>query len=89
MTLLTIVSKQIWPHVLAVAHLKPTSLILLHSEDRNESYLPAQRIKKLIETTGLLPKGNVARLRELEAGEELEPAILGHRPKKVGTTKTR
>jgi len=60
MTLLTIVSKQIWPHVLAVAHLKPTSLILLHSEDRNESYLPAQRIKKLIETTGLLPKGNVA-----------------------------
>ena len=31
----------------------------------------------------------LARLRELEAGEELEPAILGHRPKKVGTTKTR
>lgn len=56
MTLLTLVSKQIWPQVLSVAHLKPTSLILLHSEDRQESNLPAQRIKKLLTTTALLSK---------------------------------
>lgn len=60
MILLSLASKQIWPHILAVTHLKPASIILLHSEDDQESRLPAQKIKTLIETTGLLPKGSAS-----------------------------
>lgn len=67
MTLLSLASKQIWPHVLTVAHLKPTKLLLLHSEDPVESMGPSQRLKRLFDETGLVAKG----------GTRLEP-ISGH-----------
>jgi len=57
MTLLTLASKQIWPQVLAVVHLKPRCLILLHSEDVAESKGPAQRLKRFFDDAGLVPKG--------------------------------
>jgi len=57
MILLSLASKQIWPQVLAVAHLKPERLFLLHSEDAAESKGPAQRLKRLFDDCGLVPKG--------------------------------
>ncbi len=32
LTLLSLASRQIWPHILAVVYLKPARLILLHPE---------------------------------------------------------
>ena len=55
--LLSLASKQIWPQVLTVAHLKPEQLILLHSEDAAESKGPAQRLKRFFDHSGLVPKG--------------------------------
>ncbi len=63
MTLLSLASKQIWPQVLAVAHLKPGRVFLLHSEDAAESRGPAQRLKRFFDDSGLVPKG----------GTQLEP----------------
>lgn len=57
MTLLTLASKQIWPQVLAVAHLKPERVFLLHSEDVSESKGPAQRLKRFFDDSGLVPRG--------------------------------
>ncbi len=57
MTLLSLASKQIWPQVLAVAHLKPDRVLLLHSEDLAESKGPAQRLKRFFDDSGLVPKG--------------------------------
>jgi hypothetical protein len=57
MTLLTLASKQIWPQVLAVAHLKPGRVFLLHSDDVVESRGPAERLKRFFDDSGLVPKG--------------------------------
>lgn len=57
MTLLTLASKQIWPQVLAVAHLKPERLFLLHSENPGESRGPARRLKRFFDKSQLIPKG--------------------------------
>ena len=57
MVLLSLASKQIWPQVLAVAHLKPDRVFLLHSEDATESKGPAQRLKRFFDDSGLVPKG--------------------------------
>jgi hypothetical protein len=57
MILLSLASRQIWPQVLAVAHLKPARLILLHSDDAAESKGPAQRLKRFFDDCGLVPKG--------------------------------
>ncbi len=61
MVLLTLASKQIWPQVLAVAHLKQKHplerVILLHSEDVAESKGPAQRLQCLFDENGLIAKG--------------------------------
>lgn len=59
MILLSLASKQIWPQVLAVCHLKPASLVLLHSEDDNESRKPAERLKKFFKNQGTLGRGCV------------------------------
>ncbi len=48
MILLSLASKQIWPHILTTLHLKPERLVFLHSEDANESRLPAERLKKFL-----------------------------------------
>lgn len=58
MILLTLASKQIWPQVLAVAHLRPGAVVLLHSADRLESLGPAQRLKRLFDQTQLVPQGH-------------------------------
>ena len=49
LTLLSLASRQVWPHILAVAHLKPSRLILLHSDDADESRRPAERLKKFFD----------------------------------------
>src|ERR1035437_7500182 len=55
-TLLSLASKQIWPHVLTAAWLKPERVFLLHSQDANESQGPAQRLKRFLDETGLVPR---------------------------------
>lgn len=57
MILLALASRQIWPHVLAVTHLKPERLFLLHSDDPVESQGPAQRLKRFFDKTQLVPPG--------------------------------
>ncbi len=49
MTLLSLASRQIWPQVLAVQHMRPRKLVLLHSNEATESRLPAQRLKKFFD----------------------------------------
>lgn len=49
LTLLSLASRQVWPHILAVRHLRPSRLILLHSDDADESKRPAQRLKKFFD----------------------------------------
>ncbi len=58
LTLLTLASKQIWPQVLSVAHLKPARLFLIHSEDAAESKGPAERLRRLFDQTNLIPEQN-------------------------------
>lgn len=58
--LLALASKQVWPHVLVTAHLKPHRVFLLHSEDAAESRTPAQRLKRFLDHSDLLPKGATA-----------------------------
>jgi len=58
MILLSLASKQIWPHVLTAAHLKPARLFLLHTEDTSESSDPARRLKRFFDNGDLVPKGN-------------------------------
>ena len=48
-TLLSLSSRQVWPHILSVTHLRPSKLILLHSEDVDESRGPARRLKKFFD----------------------------------------
>ncbi len=59
MILLSLASKQIWPQVLSVAHLKPERVFLLHSEEASESKDPAQRLKRFFDgaESRLLPQG--------------------------------
>src|SRR2546425_10184745 len=66
MTLLSLASKQIWPQVLSVAHLKPERVFLLHSEEASESKDPAQRLKRFFDDAEprLLPQG-AARLESI------------------------
>jgi hypothetical protein len=45
-TMITIASKQIWPQVLCVSHIRPEHIILLHSNDEQESSIPARRLNK-------------------------------------------
>lgn len=60
MNLLSLASRQIWPHVLLVAHLKPQRLFLLHSENTAESRTPAQRLKRFFDQSNLVAKGNTS-----------------------------
>lgn len=59
MTLLTLVSRQIWPQVIAIAGEKPDAVILLHTDNGRESQRPAERLKHLLESQGLIRAGNV------------------------------
>ena len=58
---MSLASRQVWPHVLAVAHLKPERLLLLHSSDAQESRKPAERLKKFLEArSSLLEQGHTS-----------------------------
>lgn len=59
MVLLTLASRQIWPQVLAVAHLRPERLILLHGDDLAESKGPAERLKRFFAAERLMPPETV------------------------------
>jgi hypothetical protein len=60
MTLLSLASRQIWPQVLSVLHLKPERLVLFHSDEEGESKRPAERLKEFLEFSGVLPAGGVS-----------------------------
>jgi hypothetical protein len=47
-TILALASRQIWPHVLTLARYRPGRLVLLHSEEREESWEPAQRLREFL-----------------------------------------
>lgn len=47
--LLSLASRQVWPHILTAAHLKPSRLILLHSDAPDESREPAKRLKEFFD----------------------------------------
>jgi hypothetical protein len=50
-TLLSLASKQIWPQVLSVLHVRPQRLILFHSAEEGESKRPAERLKEFFESS--------------------------------------
>ncbi len=50
MTLLTLSSRQIWPQVLCTLHIRPSRLILFHSDEGEESRHPAERLKTFFNT---------------------------------------
>ncbi len=58
MILLSLASKQIWPHILTAVRLKPERIFLLHTQDANESQGPAQRLKRFFDDTTLVPRGS-------------------------------
>ncbi|MBN8247351.1 MAG: DUF1887 family protein [Verrucomicrobia bacterium] len=60
MILLTLASRQIWPQVLAVAYLKPSRVLLLHSEHADESKGPAQRLQRLLQESDLVGMGGAS-----------------------------
>ena len=62
--LLSLVSRQIWPHILSVAHIRPSRLILLHSDD-GESKTPAQRLKKFFDQRSDIIAKGVTRLERV------------------------
>ena len=47
-TIFALASKQVWPHVLALAHYKPDRLVLLHSSEKEESEEPARRLQEFV-----------------------------------------
>lgn len=59
MTLLTLASRQVWPQVLSVLHVRPEVLVLLHSGEESESRRPADRLKQFFVATGLLRSNSV------------------------------
>jgi hypothetical protein len=62
MTLLTLASKQIWPQVLAVLHMRPQRLVLFHSSEETESKQPAERLRAFFES-GAVPDAPCAELQ--------------------------
>ncbi|MBI4657920.1 MAG: DUF1887 family protein [Verrucomicrobia bacterium] len=62
-TLLSLASKQVWPHVLVVSHLRPERLILLHSSEAEESEKPARRLRDFFIKSGLLSGSSIQTVR--------------------------
>ena len=58
-TMITFVSRQVWPQIVAVEHFKPERLILLHSSDERESLNPAKRLEKFFSRLYAGLKGNI------------------------------
>ena len=59
MNLLSLASKQLWPHIILVAHLRPQRLFLLHTDNTGESKGPAQRLKRFLDGSDLIQRGSV------------------------------
>ncbi len=57
--LLSTASRQIWPQIHAVLHIKPSRVLLLHSHDARESLRPAERLRDLLLGAGLPFLGGV------------------------------
>lgn len=63
MIMLSIASRQVWPHILLTLHFKPRRLILLHSENLRESEGPAKRLRQFWKDTGFLDADAVRLIR--------------------------
>lgn len=50
-TLFTLSSRQIWPQVLCTLKIRPSRLVLFHTDEKEESFYPAERIKFFLEAT--------------------------------------
>ncbi|MBL9139557.1 MAG: hypothetical protein JNK85_27055 [Verrucomicrobiales bacterium] len=48
MTLVTLVSRQLWTQVLTLIHLRPSRVILLHSDHETESKGPMERLRRFL-----------------------------------------
>ncbi len=48
-TLITLISRQLWPQIFAVLKYRPSYILLLHSQDELESEQPAQRFKQFLQ----------------------------------------
>lgn len=59
LTLFSLVSRQVWPHILAVAYLRPSQLVLLHTDDLQQSKRPAERLRKFFRERSQLLRGHV------------------------------
>ena len=59
MTLISLASRQIWPQVLCVLHVRPAKLLLFHSAEETESKRPAERLKAFLESAQILATGAV------------------------------
>lgn len=57
MTLLSLASRQIWPQVLSVLHMRPDRLVLFHSSQDAESKQPAERLRNLFNGMNIIPRG--------------------------------
>lgn len=82
--LVSLASRQVWPHVLVVAYLKPKVLILLHSSDLRESEGPAKRLHDFFRQTSdmkihleLVPSDEFGKIKtrffEIAASRDLSP----------------
>ena len=63
--LLSLASRQAWPHILAAARIEPAKLVLLHSGDENESRRPAERLKTFFDGTARLVGAGGTALAEI------------------------
>ncbi len=67
--MLSLASRQAWPHILAAAHFKPSKLVLLHSADGDESRRPAERLRRFFDETQTLVGPGGAELAEIPDGD--------------------
>jgi len=84
-TLISLASRQVWPQILAVTHLRPRSLVLLHSDDEGESQGPAKRLSRFFERSRLL-RGDAVHLQSVRhddfaaVGNHLDKALAESGP---------
>jgi len=58
-TLISLVSKQTWPQILSVLHLRPKKLLLLHSENEQESKMPAERLSTFFRDQKIIGRDSI------------------------------
>ncbi len=50
-TLFTLSSRQIWPQVLSTLKFRPSRLVLFHTDEKEESFYPSERLKTFLESS--------------------------------------